>query len=91
MARNRRAFMRLTRMGDPNVRLLNEDIWRHRPERPYDLAIGSMFFHHLTNQQIIDLLQYLRGFVTEGVLINDLRRSLGAYAGGRRAGSPAGA
>jgi hypothetical protein len=34
-----------------------------------------MCFHHFSNAQILTLLQRLRGFVLNSVLINDLRRS----------------
>jgi hypothetical protein len=34
-----------------------------------------MCFHHFSNAQIVTLLQRLRGFVLNSVLINDLRRS----------------
>jgi hypothetical protein len=34
-----------------------------------------MCFHHFSDVQILHLLQRLRGFVINGILINDLRRS----------------
>jgi hypothetical protein len=34
-----------------------------------------MCFHHFSNAQILTLLQRLRGFLINSVLINDLRRS----------------
>ena len=76
----RLAGQKIARAGDSNVHVLKEDVWQHRPQRPYDWAVGSMFFHHLNNGQIVDLLRHLRPFVTEGVLINDLRRRAAVYA-----------
>ena len=66
---------RLAQAADPAVRLLPEDVFTHLPAEPYDYAVASMCFHHFSDAQILALLQRLRGFVTCGVLINDLRRS----------------
>ena len=65
----------LARAGNPAVQLLQEDVLTHQPAEPYDCAIASMCFHHFSNAQILTLLQRLRGFVLNSVLINDLRRS----------------
>ena len=69
------AHRQLARAGDPAVQLLQEDVLTHQPAEPYDLAVASMCFHHFSNEQILTLLQRLRGFVINSVLINDLRRS----------------
>ena len=69
------ARRQLARAGDPAVQLLQEDVLTHQPAEPYDLAVASMCFHHFSNAQILTLLQRLRGFVLNSVLINDLRRS----------------
>ncbi len=65
----------LARAGDPAVQLLQEDAFTHQPAEPYDCAVASMCFHHFSNAEILTLLQRLRGFVINSVLINDLRRS----------------
>jgi hypothetical protein len=65
----------LARAGNPAVQLLQEDAFTHQPAEPYDCAVASMCFHHFSNAQILTLLQRLRGFVLNSVLINDLRRS----------------
>jgi hypothetical protein len=68
-------------IGDiPSVRIISENIFSHNPQTHYDYAIGSMFFHHLSDSQIIELLNKLRSFVKKGILINDLRRSPINYA-----------
>jgi hypothetical protein len=66
---------KLARAGDPDVQLLQEDAFNHQPAEPYDCATASMCFHHFSDAQILTLLQKLRGFVLNSVLINDLRRS----------------
>ena len=86
------ARQKLARAGDPAVQLLQEDAFIHQPDEPYDCAVASMCFHHFSNAQILALLQRLRGFVRNGVLINDLRRSRRATmaAGLLLVGAPAG-
>ena len=73
----------LARAGNPEVHLLQEDAFTHQPAEPYDCAVASMCFHHFSNAQIVTLLQRLRGFVLNSVLINDLRRSRLASLGAR--------
>ena len=77
------ARRRLARANDPAVHLLQGDVFTHQPAEPYDYAVASMCFHHFSNEQILMLLQRFRGFVTHGVLINDLRRSPWASWGAR--------
>ena len=57
------------------------DLFEFEPARPYDYAVGSMFFHHLTDGEIRAAIEHLRGFVTKAVLINDLRRSFWNWTG----------
>lgn len=77
------AHEQLTRAGNPAVQLLQEDVFTHQPAEPYDCAVASMCFHHFSDAQILTLLQRLRGFVLNSVLVNDLRRSRLAYLAGR--------
>ena len=88
------ARMRLEKAADPAVQLVQQDAFFHQPDEPYDLAVASMCFHHFSNEQILALVQRLRGFVRGSLLINDLRRSplscLGAGLLLAVSGSPAG-
>lgn len=70
------ARAKLARANDPAVRLLMQDAFTYQPDEPYDWAVASLCFHHFDDEQILSLLRRLQGFVREGVLINDLRRSL---------------
>lgn len=83
--RNHEALMMAERYivshGISGIELVEADIWDYKPAQQFDCAVGSMFFHHLSDQQILDLINRLRGFVGMSVLINDLRRSGAAYAG----------
>jgi predicted nicotinamide N-methyase len=63
------------------VRLVRADAFTHQPDDAYDCAVGSLFFHHLSDQRALELLRRLRGFVRHGVLVNDLYRDALHYAG----------
>ena len=65
----------IDREGNPPMRLLQEDAFTHQPAEPYDCAVASMCFHHFSDPQILALIERLRGFVRNSVLINDLLRS----------------
>ncbi len=67
--------------ADGDIELINADIFEYAPAEIFDCAVGSMFFHHLTDSQIIKLINHLKNFVKYRVLINDLHRSLSIYAG----------
>jgi hypothetical protein len=86
------ARRQLAHAGNSAVQLLQEDAFTHHPAEPYDCAVASMCFHHFSNAQILTLLQRLRGFVLNSVLINDLRRSRLASLAARLllAGKPSG-
>jgi len=71
----------LARAGLSGLRLLEEDVFAHQPSRPYDCAIGSMFFHHLRDDEIVRLVEHLRRIVRRSVLLNDLRRTALHFAG----------
>jgi hypothetical protein len=55
------------------------DVFTYQPQAAFDYAVGSMTFHHFTDEQIDALLTHLRGFVRRAVLINDLHRCLLNY------------
>lgn len=63
----------------PAVKVVQADIFTYRPAEPFDYAVGSMTFHHFTDDQIDTLITHLRGFVRRAVLINDLHRCLLNY------------
>lgn len=74
---------RIERAGlGERIRLVQEDVFTHRPAEAYDSAVGSMFFHHLTDEQILSLVDHLRTFVRHSVLVNDLGRNWPDYIGG---------
>jgi hypothetical protein len=76
------ARKRVDRAGlSRQIQVLGEDAFTHRPLEPYDCAVGSMFFHHLRDEEILRLLSHLRTIVRRSVLVNDLGRNWLDYAG----------
>jgi hypothetical protein len=73
----------IMRSNNPELQLLQEDVFSHCPSEPYDYAVASMCFHHFSDTQILALLRRLRGFVLKGALINDLWRSRPALLAAR--------
>lgn len=49
----------------------------------FDFIISSMFFHHLTDDEIVRLLVLMRQSARMGFVVNDLYRSWPAYVGAR--------
>lgn len=56
------------------------DIEKHLPQIP-DIFICSLFCHHLTEQQLFPLLQFMQAKSRIGFIINDLHRNILAYFG----------
>ncbi len=50
-------------------------------ERTFDIVHASLFLHHFTESELLDLLPKLYAVSRYGIVINDLRRSLSAYLG----------
>jgi cyclopropane fatty-acyl-phospholipid synthase-like methyltransferase len=45
----------------------------------YDIIITSLFCHHLSNEEITELLQWCRQYANVATLVNDLHRHALAY------------
>jgi SAM-dependent methyltransferase len=65
----------IRKSGYDSIELKNEDLLEFRPRQRFDFAIGSMFFHHFQDDQILRIIEKLRSYVVRAVLINDLRRN----------------
>ena len=48
-------------------------------KKHFDIAHGSLFFHHLHEEEIIELLKQLMGQARLGIVINDLHRHWLSY------------
>jgi len=51
------------------------DALEFRPERPIDIVVSSLMAHHLEDEQIVALLNWMDETVRVGWFINDLERS----------------
>ena len=69
----------IARRNCRTVKAVQADVFTYQPTDGFDYAVGSMTFHHFTDDQIDRLITHLRGFVRKAVLINDLHRSLLHY------------
>jgi 2-polyprenyl-3-methyl-5-hydroxy-6-metoxy-1,4-benzoquinol methylase len=70
----------IKRSGFDAIELKDESIFEFDCRQDFDYAIGSMFFHHFRDEQILNLIEKLRSYVLKSILINDLRRNLMSYA-----------
>jgi 2-polyprenyl-3-methyl-5-hydroxy-6-metoxy-1,4-benzoquinol methylase len=70
---------RIARCHCNTVQAVQADVFTYHPADKFDYAIGSMTFHHFTDEEIDRLIEHLRGFVRKAVLINDLHRCLANY------------
>ena len=70
----------LAREHCQSIHLEQTDIFTYQPMEAFDYALGSMVFHHFTDEQIDQLITHLRGFVRHALLINDLHRCALNYA-----------
>ncbi len=48
-------------------------------EQKPDIIFNSLFCHHFTNEQLVDMLQWMKRNSTRGFFINDLQRNSMAY------------
>jgi SAM-dependent methyltransferase len=64
----------LQEAADPCVSVVQANIFDYQPAEPFDFAVGSLFFHHFTDEEILRLIRHLKTFVTHSLLINDLLR-----------------
>jgi len=60
--------------ANADIRFFQLDVVRQPIPSGYDVIISSLFFHHLDDQQMLDLLKKMAQATGQMVLINDLRR-----------------
>ncbi len=65
--------------GCKTIGMERADIFTYQPAGEFDYAVGSMTFHHFTDDEIDTLITHLRSFVRKAVLFNDLHRCLLNY------------
>lgn len=58
-----------------NITWVTGDAMAYRPVTPVDIAVSSLMAHHLEDEEVVALLQWLDKTVHVGWFINDLERS----------------
>lgn len=64
----------------PNVTFLHADVFSAEfAQMRFDVVIGTLFFHHFTQQQLIQFFAQVRKQVRVALIINDIHRHFLAY------------
>jgi 2-polyprenyl-3-methyl-5-hydroxy-6-metoxy-1,4-benzoquinol methylase len=64
----------------PDIQLQTLNIFSEEFHRqPYDIVVGTLFFHHFSNEQLVSFFHRLKEHVTFGLIINDIHRHWLAY------------
>lgn len=73
-------FSRKRLSGYPEINYVQADALKppFRPEA-FDYVFGSMFFHHLSDELILEMLASFNNLAGRGIIVNDLLRRLRAY------------
>lgn len=56
------------------INWVTADALQHRPARGVDVVVSSLFAHHLTNERVIEFIQWMEENARMGWFINDLHR-----------------
>jgi 2-polyprenyl-3-methyl-5-hydroxy-6-metoxy-1,4-benzoquinol methylase len=68
------------RAGVANVLFQQLDVFENSLPADYDVVMCSLFLHHLSNEQAVELLRKMAAATRRLVLVNDLRRTRLGYA-----------
>nr|WP_294509150.1 methyltransferase domain-containing protein [uncultured Rhodopila sp.] len=63
------------------ITFITDDAFAYKPGKPFDFIICSQFTHHLTDEQVVEFLVWLRANAGRGWFIGDVQRSVFAYYG----------
>ena len=70
--------------GEEGMSFLSANVLRMPcREGAFDYITSSLFFHHLTDGQIVEVLQAMDGICRRGIVINDLARRFHSWFGSR--------
>ena len=74
------AFAKTNLSDLPDIKLQTLNIFSEEFRRQhYDIVIGTLFFHHFSNEQLVAFFRSLKEHVTLGLIINDIHRHWLAY------------
>jgi len=80
-ARLSRECDRLARIPEGSIARITADAFAAEFEEPVDVALSSLFAHHLSDAAIVELLRWNEATARVGWMVNDLRRSPRAAIG----------
>jgi len=66
-------------LKEPGITWITGDAMVYQPETPVDLVVSSLMTHHLEDDEIVTLLQWMEAIARMGWFINDLERSERSY------------
>lgn len=64
---------------EADIEYISANIFDFEPVGKFDVCVNSLFTHHLTNNEIVKLLQWMTQNTNHGWVINDLHRHPVAY------------
>ncbi|MBC7829405.1 MAG: methyltransferase domain-containing protein [Chitinophagaceae bacterium] len=64
---------------DLKARFIHSDYKKVNFEKKPGIIFSSLFCHHFSNEELVDMLQWMRTNATAGFFINDLHRHIVAY------------
>ncbi len=74
------AFAQRTTRPSQSITYATIDIFSDEfAEKRFDIILGTLFFHHFTNDQLAVFFRQLKGQVSIGFVINDIHRHWFAY------------
>jgi len=76
---NREVISWAVELTTSKINFVHGDILSNDGNENYDLIVNSLTMHHLTNQEIVKLLQWMSGHASTGWFISDLHRHVIAY------------
>ena len=73
-------FARRNTSRDDQIEYYTLDIFSEEfKKHTFDIVVGTLFFHHFSNEQLIRFFQQLRNQVKRAIIINDIHRHWFAY------------
>ena len=63
------------RCNDDSIRFEVRDALQEPQSESFDIVISSLFLHHLSENNVVQVLRTMRGTAKRLVIVNDLRRS----------------
>lgn len=62
-----------------SIRFITQDVFKLKNKRPYHIIINSLLSHHLTDAELIKMMQWMAQNASYGWFINDLHRHPAPY------------